>query len=288
MNADTAPHSLSSNVLLHVYVYQQFVKVQILQHQDATPVEAIGGVLRIGEEFSHFQELLRTWFFTCAYVGTCWFCVFYYILYHLLCQAWASRKDSSHKLDLEEPTCDLDLDDLDDDVFEDCVFDSEQVAEAIHGDQERDSLDHQGENVAAEPVTAYESPSAAFAALTSSSATAIADPPLPNDIFAREAGSDDEWEDLPIDDSVQSDGIQASSPPPTPAANGDSQQTEPSLSRREVSDAELTELLIRRLERDDDSPLREHATNVSAPRGEEAGNGTNEKQRHPFFFFFCW
>ena len=70
------------------------------------PLEVVSGEIRIGEELSEFQELLKVWFFTCFAIGTSILCSVQLVAW-LLVRLWLKR---GHRYDLnEEPPCELDL-----------------------------------------------------------------------------------------------------------------------------------------------------------------------------------
>jgi hypothetical protein len=78
-------------------------------------IEAIGGEIRIGEELSPFQEMIKTWFYTCFCVGTVAFAILFYLSFILLqwiFETWKERLKVRRGYD-EEFDFDIDLD-LDD------------------------------------------------------------------------------------------------------------------------------------------------------------------------------
>jgi hypothetical protein len=76
--------------------------------QEQDPIEVVAGEVRIGEELSHFQELLKVWFFTCYGIGASVFFVLQLSVW-LIGRLWWNGRQDRNKLS-EEPPCDLDLD----------------------------------------------------------------------------------------------------------------------------------------------------------------------------------
>jgi hypothetical protein len=266
--------------------------VKILQRPDATPVEAIGGVLRIGEEFSVFQETLRTWFFTCAYFGTLFFCVFYYVSFLLLCCAWAAYKDYRQRR-MAESTFEFDGtldDDFDASLFEDCRDDADPTTNHDHDDMNQQAANHHGDDmnqqsgdVTMETMHGPQDVGATSAPLT--------------DVYVREAlrqenglamdASDDDWEDLQIDDFAHSVGITDTSGHITPNSNLEQHMRAP----RTITDAELSALMFMRPRDDSGTPAQgppSDATSTADLGNSTGGREPSGRQRHPFFFFFCW
>jgi hypothetical protein len=92
---------------------QQLVRVQIISSsapQQHAGIEVIGGAIRIGKELNAFQEVLRTWFYTCGMIGTCYCACLYVILWQgVLLPLYKSQFEFGDQ-GYDEPSCDLDLD----------------------------------------------------------------------------------------------------------------------------------------------------------------------------------
>jgi hypothetical protein len=100
----------------------QHVRVKVLSDHPVdptnnrrSPVEVIGGRLRIGEELGWFQELLKEWFFSCLIVGTSAFAITYFAWWHLLRALGSHLRQRYGHADYDDelhgdPPCDLDLD----------------------------------------------------------------------------------------------------------------------------------------------------------------------------------
>ena len=70
------------------------------------PLEVVSGEIRIGEELSEFQELLKVWFFTCFAFGISILCSVQLVAWFVVRLWWKRR----HQYELnEEPPCELDL-----------------------------------------------------------------------------------------------------------------------------------------------------------------------------------
>jgi hypothetical protein len=120
---------------------QQHVVVKIERPSSAQNlVEVIRGELRIGNELTRFQEILKEWFYTCFCIGTLLFASIYYVMGLLLAFAWkiydARRRDALFE---EEPYCELDLDDEDFQFEDSRQYDvdesgEEEVEEGVHED----------------------------------------------------------------------------------------------------------------------------------------------------------
>jgi len=127
---------------------QQMVVVKIVQPQLPTfatataaggppTVEVIGGELRIGEEVSEMQELLKTWFYTCYCIGTVVFGFIYYVLGLWL--GWIWRKDRRRFHREEDETWGLDLQD------DGADFDDIHFGDSEHASGDREGTDAGGE-----------------------------------------------------------------------------------------------------------------------------------------------
>ena len=76
------------------------------RHPSIETLEVITGEIRVGEELSHFQLLLKEWFFTCYVVGTCVFFALQVLLWFLFQVCWSKRRQRQF---VEDPFFDLDL-----------------------------------------------------------------------------------------------------------------------------------------------------------------------------------
>ena len=65
------------------------------------------GELRIGKELNAFQQILKTWYFTCYTLGTAIFASFYFLLWTILQAVWEDRRWRKRRYMSEEPPCDL-------------------------------------------------------------------------------------------------------------------------------------------------------------------------------------
>jgi hypothetical protein len=259
---------------------QHFVKVKILQRPDATPVEAIGGFLRIGEEYSVFQETLRTWFFTCAYFGTLFFCIFYYVSFLLLRCAWAAFQDyRQRRMGSAESTFDFDgtLDDgFDASLFEDCRDDADPTT------NHQDDMDQEARDVTMETMHGSPGVGATSAPITDVDASET----FQENGFAMDP-SDDDWEDMQMDDFAHSVGVMDTSVQTTPNSNLEQHMRVP----RTITDAELNALMFMRPHEDSGTQVPgapSDAASTADLGNSTGGKETNARQRHPFFFFFCW
>ena len=76
------------------------------RHPSIETLEVIAGEIRIGEELSYFQLLLKEWFFTCYVVGTCIFFALQVLLWFLFQVCWSKRRQRQF---VEDPLFDIDL-----------------------------------------------------------------------------------------------------------------------------------------------------------------------------------
>lgn len=93
----------------------QYVEIKIVPHvRDGTTanVEVTAGEVRIGKEMNKYQEMLKEWFYTCFVFGTLSFAGLYLLLFEVARSYWIQR------FELEEPLCDLELDEELDIQFE--------------------------------------------------------------------------------------------------------------------------------------------------------------------------
>lgn len=68
------------------------------------PVEVVAAEVRIGEELTWFQELIRTWFWTCSLIGSTFFAAIYFVAYQIgIVWLWTFH---------EEPPCDLNFEEF--------------------------------------------------------------------------------------------------------------------------------------------------------------------------------
>ena len=244
---------------------QQFVVVKIIQREQDTRVEAIGGKVRIGEEFSAGQEVLKDWFYTCAFFGTLLFATFYYSLGLLLGFAREAIKECQHRrAGLDEPTCELELD-RDDDL-------DSLMREEPQTTDEEDFFDETAETDETETIGGEES-NDGFA---NSHAPEYYDSAVrsPRIRVVERHNDVDAWEDLHPADFHSN--VSSASPSPTYVSEPSPNVRSTSQGRRQVSDAELSDLISM-------GPL------------ETVGNENNSfkdsdsRHSHPFFFFFvCW
>jgi len=91
----------------------------------STPlIEVMGGEIRIGEELSEFQELIKTWFYMCYCIGVIVFGMVYYVVFSIaalvgnrVCRQWGLLMDDDDIFagqNLDEMS-DMRFDDVDDD-----------------------------------------------------------------------------------------------------------------------------------------------------------------------------
>jgi hypothetical protein len=76
------------------------------RHPSIETLEVIAGEIRMGEELSYFQLLLKEWFFTCYLVGTCIFFALQVLLWFLFQVCWSKRRQRQF---VEDPLCDFDI-----------------------------------------------------------------------------------------------------------------------------------------------------------------------------------
>lgn len=278
--------------------------MKIIQEEHAAPVEAIGGAIRIGEEFSAFQETLKDWFYACALLGTLAFCGFYHALFGLLGFAWEVIKERHrHRRQAgleEEPPCELlDLDE-DGGDFEDFQYEhrprrSDNEAQT-EGHYESDFANDNDENVAAANV-GTESMGGEEERNNSNGGLFATGSAHRSSVVVEIEDDDDEWEDLPR----PADSLPASPTHPAMLIPGrrpddvseQSTQPPPPQVKREMTDEELSELIFTGGSLIDNVGMfalqSGPADSNTMPTNESRGSagGSDSRQRHPFFFFFC-
>lgn len=125
--------------------------------------EIIHGEIIIGSEYTRVQEIMRRWYFTSFCVGTMLFAMIYFSVYHVLQKSFQTyyktcipqptdhypfdnknnSTTGSFLFDLDDPSCNLNLDENDLD-FEDFEFDDSYNANSsnnIHSDGHDDDWD---------------------------------------------------------------------------------------------------------------------------------------------------
>lgn len=255
-------------------------------------MEAIGGEIRIGEELSAFQELLKDWFYTCYCLGTIIFAVMYFMLQLATGIIWWALRERwrlQAELD-DEPPCVLDFDpneDFDDirfEDYEDMPPDNDGGEEGRENgveqsDEQGAGVEDRGHNTARGVV--------------SEDRGHVVHSSRVNDITLEDDENDEAWEDLqyPDDSSNRQNETRpvpssfttplssrtTSLPRSTPVVPERlvSERPTTTLPRRqpvvvqtvrEMTDEELSVELLRRVQSEDDT-----------------SSGTDE--RHPFLFF---
>jgi len=133
--------------------------VQIVQpqqhHPSSTPlIEVMGGEIRIGEELSEFQELIKTWFYMCYCIGVIAFGMVYYILFSIaalvgnrICRQWGFDIDDDDIFagqNLDEMS-DMRFDDVDDDDDFAALSQSDDAVSATDRDERTPSVPNDDE-----------------------------------------------------------------------------------------------------------------------------------------------
>lgn len=95
--------TVKDNVFRHVLESERYklyaVVVKLLE-----TVEVVAAEVRVGEEFTSLQEIIRTWFWSCFLVGSMIFALLYFVAYHTIILLCLSNRD--------EPPCDLNVEEF--------------------------------------------------------------------------------------------------------------------------------------------------------------------------------
>jgi hypothetical protein len=256
--------------------------VKIIQPNNKPRVEVVGGVIRIGEELSAFQELLKHWFYTCSCLGTLVFCVVFYILRLLLGFMWeALKKRRRRQIGSDEPTCELDVD-LDDAFdFEDCPR-----------SEEGNTGDEGGFADATTPVERHGAEATSQAGINGETA---AHSSRIHVVANDEDDDSDAWEDLYYPTDITGTDVLSAFPSSStliPACNHEEQPVLHRTREREMTDEELSELMFMSVQDAVDLTASSAAADVNTRTRTTGNNGAEDsdsiRRRHPFFFFFCW
>lgn len=100
----------------------QYVSLQIFTRDLDSIVEVNKGVLRICEEMSRSQELLKKWYYTCFLIGS----VVFMIIDYLLLLLWRALLDILRQklFAMREPFCEIEIDESEE-IFDDPLTDYE-------------------------------------------------------------------------------------------------------------------------------------------------------------------
>lgn len=253
--------------------------MKIEQLEESLPIEAIGGILRIGQEYSAFQEILIDWFFACSLLGTLLFAVFYYSLLKLTGWIWkAAMARHLRHVDLEEPPCDLQWDD--DDGFEDIYAPFVDCQE--DGFPERAGAEHDVPGNLSEEENQIH----ARVASNEDSYRHFESSENHEDIDRNEEEEDDEWEDLSRNAVDSPTNAYPASPMVGRCMGTVDERTSDS---REMTDGELSDFMLRGAFDNRVSTRQSFHTIHSRVKNLSANIDEGEpRQVHPFFFFFSW